>query len=130
MASAAQIPEPVAEFIRQHIHSVLQLELLLWLREKPGKWSVEQVAAELRITDQSAQFRLRDLSLRNLVVEDTQDRTYSYGPKTPALADIVEQLQECYATTRYSVINLIFAVPGDSARSLADAFRIRKKKGE
>lgn len=130
MASATQIPEPVADFVRQHIHSVLQLELLLWLREKPGRWSAEQVAAELRITDQSAQFRLKDLSLRGLIVEDAQGRTYSYGPKTQELANVVDALNECYATTRYSIINLIFSVPGDSARSLAEAFRIRKKKGE
>ena len=130
MASATNIPEPVADFIRQHIHSVLQLELLLWLREQAGRWTPQQIAAELRITDQSAQFRLRDLALRGLVAEDTATSTFSYAPTTLELAKSVDALAACYATTRYSVINLIFSVPGDSARSLADAFRLRKKKSD
>lgn len=109
---------------------MLQLEVLLWLRERGGAWTLEQVAVELRVTEQSGQMRLRDLVLRDLVEEDRVNRTYAYAPKTAELQALVDALAESYGVARYSVINLIFSVPGDSARSLADAFRIRKKKGD
>src|SRR5690606_37612861 len=60
------LPQHVVRFIEQHIHSVLQLEILLLLRERGGQWSPTNVAEELRITEQSAVFRLRDLHLRKL----------------------------------------------------------------
>lgn len=127
MAGPPKIPAPLHSFIRQHIHSVLQLEVLLWLRAQGGGWTAEEVAQELRITDDSAEVRLRDLMLRNLVAQDPTTKRYSYAPATPELADLVAELDELYANARYTVINLIFSIPGDSARSLAEAFRIRRK---
>ncbi|MFO7177341.1 MAG: hypothetical protein DIU78_001465 [Pseudomonadota bacterium] len=127
MATPA-IPEHIVRFIRQHIHSVLQLEMLLLLRERGGEWTTISLAAELRITEQSSDFRLRDLVLRGFLVQDPQAKTYRYAPQSEELDALVAELAECYATTRYTVINLIFSVPGDSDRSLADALRIPEKK--
>ena len=61
------LPGPVARFIEGHIHSVLQLEILLLLREHVGEWTPARVASELRFTEQSAELRLVDLSLRGLL---------------------------------------------------------------
>lgn len=123
------LPQHVVRFIEQHIHSVLQLEILLLLRERGGQWSPTNVAEELRITEQSAEFRLRDLHLRKLASYDPSADAYSYSPKTERLGLLVDDLAVSYATMRYTVINLIFSVPGDSARTLAEAFRFRKKRG-
>jgi len=124
------IPEHIARFIREHIHSVLQLEMLLLLRERGGEWTPTALAAELRITDQSSDFRLRDLALRGFLVQVPETKAYRYAPRSEELDALVAELDECYARTRYTVINLIFSVPGDSARSLAEAFRIRRKKDD
>ncbi len=128
MPAVSTLPDDVVRFIQEQIHSVQQLEMLLWLRENQRAWTAAAVAAELRITEQSAEIRLRDLVLRELVVEDGGTRTFRYSPRTEELARLVGALGECYSRARYSVINLIFSSPGDSARSLADAFRFRKKK--
>ncbi|HEY8944725.1 MAG TPA: hypothetical protein VIM73_10705 [Polyangiaceae bacterium] len=124
----SKIPEPVEEFIRRHIHSVLQLEVLLWLRERGTPSTMHEVAAELRVTEQSAAIRLRDLVYRDLVREDPERGEFRYEPASTELGSLVDQLAELYALASHSVINLIFSVPGDSARSLADAFRFRRKR--
>jgi hypothetical protein len=122
------LPEPVARFIHRDIHSVLQLEILLLLRERVGEWAPAQVATELRITEQSAQLHLEDLSLRGLLVSSGPSWCYSYAPRSSELRALVDELASCYENMRYTVINLIFSEPGDSARTLAEAFRFRRKK--
>jgi hypothetical protein len=121
------LPEPLVRFIRRDIHSVLQLEILLLMRERGGQWTPSSIAHELRITDQSASLHLHDLHLRGLL-GPPQDGAYGFAPKTAELQGLVDELAACYAATRYTVINLIFSEPGDSARTLAEAFRFRKKR--
>jgi hypothetical protein len=123
----ASLPDGVGEFIEEYIHSVLQLELLLLLRERGGDWTPADVATELRITEESADLRMRDLLLRGLLSVGALPESYCYRPANLGLASSVDALAQAYENTRYTVINLIFSVPGDSARSLADAFRIRRK---
>jgi len=89
---------------------------------------MHEVAAELRVTEQSAAIRLRDLVYRDLVREDPERGEFRYEPASTELGSLVDQLAELYALASHSVINLIFSVPGDSARSLADAFRFRRKR--
>jgi hypothetical protein len=122
------LPEPVVRFIQHHIHSVLQLEVLLLLRSRDEVWTPATVASELRITEQSAELRLQDLHLRGLLSLDAPARRYAYAPQQGDSRGLVDALAECYATMRYTVINMIFSVPGDSARTLAEAFRFRKRR--
>jgi len=106
---------------------VLQLEILLLIRERGEQWTSSSIAHELRITDQSAALHLHDLHLRGLLGPPA-DGAYGFAPKTAELRGLVDELAACYAATRYTVINLIFSEPGDSARTLAEAFRFRKKR--
>lgn len=128
--SPAALPEPVARFIQRNIHSVLQLEILLLLRDRVGEWAPVQVAVELRVTEQSAHLHLEDLARRGLASRSTLSGSYSYAPKTDELRALVDELGSCYAEMRYTVINLIFSEPGSSARTLAEAFRFRRKRDD
>jgi hypothetical protein len=128
--NSPSLPEPVARFIERDIHSVLQLEVLLLLREHANDWTPSQVASELRVTEQSAELHLVDLSLRGLASGSKATRVFRYAPRTAELGALVDELADCYANMRYTVINLIFSRPGDSARALAEAFRFRRKKDE
>jgi hypothetical protein len=124
--SPPALPEHLVEFIRRDIHSVLQLEILLLIHERGGPWTPSRVAHELRITDQSAALHLRDLHLRGLLGAPLEG-AYEFTPQA-GLRALVDELAACYAATRYTIINLIFSEPGDSARTLAAAFRFRKKR--
>lgn len=127
--ASLNLPDSVSTLVRQHIHSVLQLEVLLLLRERGGVWDATTLSADLRITEGSAEIRLHDLELRGFLAQEGSD-TFRYAPLTPELAAAVDDLAECYDRMRYTVINLIFSIPGDSARSLADAFRFRKRRDD
>jgi hypothetical protein len=48
-------------------------------------------------------------------------------PVTPEIAALTAELAQLYADARYTVINMIFEDPSDSARTLAEAFRLRRK---
>jgi hypothetical protein len=109
---------------------VLQLEVLLLLREQGGEWTPLAVAEELRISVQYAELRLQDLHLRQLLSSGSSPKTYVYGPTPDQRRVLVDELAAHYTTRRYTIIDLIFSEPGDRARSLADAFRFRRKRDD
>lgn len=109
---------------------MLQLEVLLLLYSEGGDWTALRVASEMRIPEHMAESHLQDLELRGLVERDASSESYRFGTSDSAMAAQVAALADAYRDMRHSVINLIFSVPGDSARSLAEAFRIRRKRDE
>lgn len=122
------IPDEVEAFIREHIHSIEQLEVLLLLKRSPNEvWSAELVARELRIDAESAARRIEDLVGRGLIGSASFTDRYCYAPKSPELDRCVEGLTRAYGDRRVSVIALIFTKP-DPAQSFADAFRVRESK--
>jgi hypothetical protein len=117
-------------FIADHIDSVMQLELLLLLRERSDQaWSAEGLAQECRVESIWVDGHLRSMVSAGLAMSfDTTPPTYRYAPKTPELTDTVDELARAYADRRVTVIGLIFAKPTDKIRSFADAFRLRKDR--
>ena len=110
------------------MHSVLQLELLLLMRENGGEWTAAGLAREMRITEHSADSHLRELEVRRLLERGSAPGAFRYVPRSVEVDIVVGDLAKCYAVTRYAVIDLILSVPADSARCLADAFRLRRTK--
>jgi hypothetical protein len=104
--------------------------VLLLLRERGGDWTTASVARELRISDQGAEFPLRDLALRKLLATGAAPDSYRYAPETAELLQSVDALADAYRNMKYSVINVIYEVPADGAHALANAFRLRKPKGD
>ena len=125
---ASGIPNDVAQFVAEHIHSLEQLEVLLLLRASaPREWDGATIARELRFDPGSAAKRLADLAARGLATAiDEAKGTYRYEPVPPEQDDLVRRLAEAYDQRRVSVITLIFSKPSDTIRSFADAFRLRK----
>jgi hypothetical protein len=109
---------------------VSQLEILFLLRERGGHWSPSAVAEELRTTSQSAELRLRDLELRGMAKYDARADAYVYAPRTERLRALVDDVASCYVTMRYTIIDLIFSEPGDSARTPAEETDFAKRKSD
>lgn len=124
------IPDNVVAFVQEHIHSVLQLEVLLLLYADGGAWTAVRIANEMRIPEQMAESHVHDLELRGLLEREPSSDSYRFATENPEVSVQVAALAEAYRDMRHSVINLIFSAPGGGARSLADAFRIRKRKDE
>jgi hypothetical protein len=130
------ITAPVKQFITEHIDSVMQLEILLLLAGQPGRvWTAADLAQQLRIDATWVDGQLRGMAAAGLVaVTEVQPSVpapqFRYEPRTPDLTKTVGDLAHAYADRRVTVIGLIFSKPVDKIRSFADAFRLRKDKGD
>ena len=118
------IPKEARELIGRHIHSVAQLELLLYVRERAGEHvTADGVSRAQKISAEMAADLLSDLAARGFVSGSEQG--YVYDVK-PSLARGVDALAGAYGTYRVAIINLIFTGPSESIRNFADAFRLRR----
>jgi DNA-binding MarR family transcriptional regulator len=123
------LPENVEKLLREHILSVEQLEVLLFLRARADReFDAKGVHDELRTSESSASSRLADLAQRGFLTSrpDGSRTMYRYEPRTEWIKDAVAQLDKAYAERRYTVIERIFSKPIDNLRTFAGAFRFRK----
>lgn len=124
-----ELDDEVQAFIAEHISSVAQLEVLLLLKQHSDQpWDAEQVARALYagatlLADELAEWRTRGL----LEEIPAKPGAYRYAPRSPALAAVVERIEDAYKNRRVSVITAIYSKPIDNLRTFADAFRIRKE---
>jgi hypothetical protein len=126
---SSDIAPNAQRFIRDHITSVAQLEMLLLLRTNPQQaWSAVELARELRVDPAWAEAQMCYLHEKQLIeLSAASDPVYRYCPATPELEATVTALTQAYLVHRVSVIELIYDKPPEALRALADAFRIRKK---
>jgi hypothetical protein len=122
--------DPVARFLRDHITSVAQLEILLMLQTNPQQtWSPAKIANELRADSAGAAQQLKLLEQHQLV-KVNEAGAYYFAPATPELQAAVVAVAQAYLIRRVSVIELIYSKSPDSLRAFSDAFRLRKEPGE
>jgi hypothetical protein len=130
--SGEEIPQDVRRLLSDHIESVVQVEILLLLHADPTRALTPQdVARELRIDAAYAQSELARFTIRGLFrTADKAASTYQYAPASPQIDAAVRGLASAYADRRVTVIGLVYSRPPDQIRSFADAFRLRKEKGD
>jgi hypothetical protein len=123
---SSAISDHARTFIREHIRSVEQLEVLLLLRrERTRLFTGEDAARELRVHPESASRWLEDLVARRLAIREG-DR-FQFYPQGPTSDRDVAALAAAYADARVGVIQLIFTKPPEAVLSFADAFKLRGK---
>ena len=121
---APRIPDEAQDLIFRHIHSVAQLEALLYLRDRAGEVSTpESVGRDQKTGPDMAADLLADLAGRGFLSE--REGGYVYDPKS-SLRTQVDALAGAYSAYRVTVINLIFSKPSEGVQSFADAFRLRR----
>ena len=129
--SGEGVPSEVAAFIARYVGSVVQLESLLLLAGDAGRrWTVDDVARELRIDRAWAEAQLDVLCGQSLLAcDDHPVRRFHYAPPDQRTQETVAALARTYAERRVSVTSLIFAKPPDALRAFSEAFRFRKDSG-
>lgn len=130
LLAESPLSDPVRRFILRHIHTLEQLEILVFLLESaPRAFSDQEIASSLRTTADSARSRLSRLHGDGIIAL-TSDTTpkYLYKPRSEALDREARALLASYRERRVAVITQIFAPPAERAMLFAEAFRI--KKGE
>lgn len=121
-----QISEDLKRFVREQIHSVFRLEVLLLLhRNQPNSLTAAEVANELGFEDDLAQEQLSALAGIGLLTQsDNEKSSYRYHPADESLGSLVDQLAVAYARQRVPILSLILAERPDRIRLFAEAFRL------
>jgi hypothetical protein len=130
--ASSRISPRARRFLAAHIHSVMQLELLLLVsRRAEDGCTAQEAAAELRAPVGWAETQLVDFAGQGVVAFDDGAGAARYrfdaaGPHARAVADVAD----AYARRRTSVIKLIFAAPARDVESFSDAFRLRDEEDD
>ena len=113
-------------FLAAHIHSIMQLELLLLVHRDPATaWSAQDASRELRSPVGWVEAQLVDFAGQGLLRFDGGDPgTFRYDRDARQTAAI-DELARLYPGRRTSIIKLIFSPPTRDVQSFSDAFRIR-----
>lgn len=124
----SRLPRDVYGFLRAHIRSIGQLEVLLLLSRDPARtWTVNEVNRELRMSDHAARKHLELLRDQQIVREEAgSERRYHFAPQDPNLPAVVRRLDGMFHQWVASIVDAIYAPREDSIRQFADAFRLKR----
>ena len=121
--SEDRLPEDVRDLILRHVHSVVQLEALLFLRERPREqWDTASVAKRLYAPVGEMAAALAELCKDGFLAREGE--VYRYAPTSDYEAR-VDALAKAYARQLIPITNLIHSKPRN-IRAFSDAFKFRK----
>lgn len=120
------MPAAIYHFLRDHIDSVEQLEVLALLQGEPvHPWTIAEISHELRSTDVSVGKRLAGLMQSGVVTSPAAD-SYLFHPSDPALATLAREVVAYYRLRPYRVMDVLFSKPQSAIKTFADSFRLKK----
>lgn len=123
------IPDAVKRFILLSVPSVPYLEALLILRNQKGQlWDAAKIAPQLYLNQAIAQALLDALYKNGVLSLDDATGQFRYQPKTPEMANIIDQLALVYPHHLIEVTHLIHAKLNKKAHKFANAFVWEKEK--
>ena len=134
MVDYSLIPEPVRDLLRERVHALEHIEILLRLREQaPSAQGIAALAAAVRVSESLVESALAHLVQHGLVAPAAEPRAFLYAPDAPQVAAAVDALAACYPECRVEVLRLISSNAIERLRSgslkiFAEAFRLRRKK--
>jgi hypothetical protein len=126
------LSEKARRFVAEAFASVEDVEILLFLRQKPTEaLSASTVARRLSLAPDLASERMRGLhALGLLAARDEGVRFYRYAPTRPGAEPAMDEVAEVYARRPAAVLSVLVAARSRSVRAFSDAFRLRKDEGE
>ncbi len=114
IAEAAEIAPAAQKFLRDHIQSLWQLELILFMKEKRSALSAAEIATGLYSTPRMIESALSGFAKNGILkAGENQPKIYAYAPDTVELTEAIEQASAAYANRRLAVINFIFSKEGN-----------------
>jgi len=117
------LPEEVKELVRRYIHSVAQLEALLFFHKRPDeRWEVGSLSARLYAGKAEMADALASLEKDGFLESDTG--IYAFAPR-PELRPLVDSLAKAYLRHLIPITHIIHNKPR-RIQAFSDAFRIRR----
>lgn len=119
------ISRALRDFITNKISSLAELEaLLLLFRNEKQTWTASSLSREMRSNPDYAESLLE--KLRNSGLVQRNDDQFGLSSISDEQRQLLEELSEAYQSKRHSIIDLVYQVPTEKLRDIADAFKIRK----
>ena len=119
----------LTRFIEEHVGSVAELDLLLFLREhSQTEWAAKEAAQALRGEADWTRRQLDDFCSRGFVMaRPGAEVRYRYSPSSE-VEQLVADLARLYRERPVRTLTLIYSRPRNQIHSFADAFRLKKEK--
>ncbi len=112
-----EISPEVRSFLKEHVHSVWQLELILHMRAHKESMTVAQIAKQLYSTPTAIESTLeRFVSLGILTQGSDSQNSYVFSPVSTEMQKTIDDAVKTYSARRIDVINLIFSNPQKAPR--------------
>lgn len=122
---STSIPAHVVTFLRDHISSLLQLEVLLLVAEADEPRPAAELAAEMYLPEAVVAEWLDTFTAKGFC-RYYEDEGYR-GVKILAVAELMQDVADTYVRRKVTVGRLIHGATGpDPKTSLAEAFRLRR----
>jgi hypothetical protein len=126
--SDADLPTEAKQFLRTHIQSLEQLEILsLMVAHRDREWTARAIYEAILSNEKSIGARLVHFEISGLVVcSASTPAAYRYEPRTPELEAGARATLQAFRDRRVLVTETIFRPDSDPAKSFADAFRFKQ----
>lgn len=120
-ALISEISLEVRNFLKDHVFSVWQLELIVQMRERNHALSCDEIAKLLYSTPAAIESTLKRFAELGVLRRElgTSD-SYIYAPATLELRQLIDLTAATYSARRIDVINLIFSTPQKAPRLSLD----------
>lgn len=119
------IPAHVATFLRDHVSSLLQLEVLPMVAEADEPRSAAELAAEMYLAEAVVTEWLDTFTAKGFC-RYYADEGYR-GVKVLAVAELLLDVADTYVRRKVTVGRLVHGTAPDPKVSLAEAFRLRRE---
>ena len=127
MTRGGGIPRPVRAFITEHVHSIIQLDLLLLLHHESARtFTPADASRELRAPERLLGGQLADFYAAGVLRAEEGDVPAYRFEASGRHAAAVAELDACVRSHRRAVHDLILRGPSSDVQVFSDAFRIRR----
>jgi predicted transcriptional regulator len=128
-----ELSEELKDFVKHHISSIQQLNVLLVVISEPNRaWTAGEVAQKLNVSETAASTRLLSLCVKGLVkANEKPGRTFVYHPDSHLRNQMVQNLFSAYEKSPAPLLEFIYSIAENQLRDFSDAFRIiREEKND
>jgi hypothetical protein len=127
--NAPAIPARVIEFLAENIDTVPQLEALLLMWQAPNqRWSVEELAVRLYVSNEEAAATIRALQMRALIVSEGQPNSYHFSADWDASGTLMSDVAQAYRHHLIHITKFIHSRASSAVRAFARAFDLKKDR--
>lgn len=121
-----EFPEEVRRFLKEHVSSIEQLEVLLLLRASSERsWSAREVYQRVLTNESSIQNSLEKLAQHGLLSRPNESQ-FQFADDAAAVRSVLDSLAALYKERPARIVRELYGASASEIDAFAQAFRIRK----